>query len=124
MAILDEKKTARTASEFKVLLCISFNSNNEAIIEKVIVVSNGKKSRNTPIAIPANAKCDNVSPTSEILLETTNIPNIGAVIDSNTLPINARTIKSWEKISNIFNHGLDGKERQRHIHRLQLDVCY
>ena len=55
MAILDEKKTARTASEFKVLLCISFNSNNEAIIEKVIVVSNGKKSRNTPIAIPANA---------------------------------------------------------------------
>ena len=90
----------------------------------MIVVSNGKKSRNTPIAIPANAKCDNVSPTSEILLETTNIPNIGAVIDSNTLPINARTIKSWEKISNIFNHGLDGKERQRHIHRLQLDVCY
>ena len=82
IAILDEKKTAKTASEFSALLCMSFNNNNDAIIENAIVVRNGKKSRNTPIAIPAKAKCDNVSPTSDILLETTNIPNIGAVIDN------------------------------------------
>jgi hypothetical protein len=101
IAILDEKKTAKTASEFSALLCMSFNNNNDAIIENAIVVRNGKKSRNTPIAIPAKAKCDNVSPTSDILLETTNIPNIGAVIDSIILPISALTIKSWERISSI-----------------------
>ena len=92
-AMLEEKNTAKTASELSVLLCINLRSNKDAIIENVIVVSNGKKSRNTPIAIPANARCDSVSPTRDILLETTNIPKIGAVIERTILPISALIIK-------------------------------
>ena len=101
MAMVEEKNTAKTASELSVLLCINLRSSKDAMIEKDIAVRKGKKLVNTPIATPAKAKCDNVSPIRDILLETTNIPKIGAVIERITAPISALTIKSCVRISII-----------------------
>ena len=78
-AILDEKNTANAASVFTFPLCISFNNISDAIIEIVTAVSVGRNFKKIPIAIPAKARWDNVSPIKDIRLDTTNIPNSGAV---------------------------------------------